>query len=132
VFVNLGRRTQNLITRQLGHIDHLESVTEESGALSDLFLLDHLATRLRRNAESLLVLAGAESPRPWTRPVSVVNVVRAAAAEATDYSRVAFEHLGDAAVIGAAVNDVSHLLAELVDNALAFSPPTSGSSCPAG
>jgi signal transduction histidine kinase len=124
VFVNLGRRTQNLITRQLGHIDHLESVTEEPGALSDLFLLDHLATRLRRNAESLLVLAGAESPRPWTRPVSIVNVVRAAAAEATDYSRVALEHLGDTAVIGAAVNDVSHLLAELVDNALAFSPPT--------
>jgi signal transduction histidine kinase len=124
VFVNLGRRTQNLITRQLGHIDHLEAATDDPDALADLFLLDHLATRLRRNAESLLVLAGAESPRPWTRPVSVVNVVRAAAAEATDYSRVDLEHLGDIAVIGAAVNDVSHLLAELVDNALAFSPPT--------
>jgi signal transduction histidine kinase len=124
VFVNLGRRTQNLITRQLGHIDHLESATDDPDALADLFLLDHLATRMRRNAESLLVLAGAESPRPWTRPVSIVNVVRAAAAEATDYSRVDVDHLGDTAVIGAAVNDVSHLLAELVDNALAFSPPT--------
>jgi signal transduction histidine kinase len=124
VFVNLGRRTQNLITRQLGHIDHLEAATDDPDALADLFLLDHLATRLRRNAESLLVLAGAESPRPWTRPVSIVNVVRAAAAEATDYSRVDLDRLGETAVIGAAVNDVSHLLAELVDNALAFSPPT--------
>jgi K+-sensing histidine kinase KdpD len=70
------------------------------------------------------VLAGADSPRPWARPVSIVNVVRAAAAEATDYSRVDLDHLGETAVIGAAVNDVSHLLAELVDNALAFSPPS--------
>jgi len=124
VFVNLGRRTQNLITRQLDQIDHLEERTDDPDTLSDLFLLDHLATRLRRNAENMLVLAGAESPRPWVRPVSIVNVVRAALAESTDYSRVDLARLEPAAVLGAAVSDISHLLAELVDNALAFSPPT--------
>lgn len=124
VFVNLGRRTQNLITRQLDHIDHLEARTDDPDGLADLFLLDHLATRMRRNAENMLVLAGAESPRPWARPVSIVNVVRAALAESTDYSRVDIERLEPVGVLGAAVSDVSHLLAELVDNALAFSPPT--------
>jgi signal transduction histidine kinase len=124
VFVNLGRRTQNLITRQLDHIDHLETGTDDPDALSDLFLLDHLATRLRRNAENMLVLAGAASPRPWARPVSIVNVVRAALAESTDYARVEIERLEAVSVIGAAVSDLSHLVAELVDNALAFSPPT--------
>ena len=124
MFVNLGRRTQNLITRQLDQIDHLEERTDDPDTLSDLFLLDHLATRLRRNAENMLVLAGAESPRPWARPVSIVNVVRAALAESTDYSRVDLVRLEPAAVLGAAVSDISHLLAELVDNALAFSPPT--------
>ncbi len=124
VFVNLGRRTQNLITRQLDHIDHLEARTDDPDGLADLFLLDHLATRMRRNAENMLVLAGAESPRPWARPVSIVNVVRAALAESTDYSRVDIERLAPVGVLGAAVSDVSHLLAELVDNALAFSPPT--------
>ena len=124
VFVNLGRRTQNLITRQIDQIDHLEERTDDPDTLSDLFLLDHLATRLRRNAENMLVLAGAESPRPWVRPVSIVNVVRAALAESTDYSRVDLVRLEQAAVLGAAVSDISHLLAELVDNALAFSPPT--------
>jgi signal transduction histidine kinase len=124
VFVNLGRRTQNLITRQLEHIDHLEARTDDPDALADLFLLDHLATRMRRNAENLLVLAGAESPRPWARPVSIVNVVRAALAESTDYSRVDIERLEPVAVVGASVSDVSHLLAELLDNALAFSPPS--------
>ncbi len=124
VFVNLGRRTQNLITRQLDQIDHLEERTDDPDTLSDLFLLDHLATRLRRNAENMLVLAGAESPRPWVRPVSIVNVVRAALAESTDYSRVDLVRVEPAAVLGAAVSDISHLLAELVDNALAFSPPT--------
>jgi signal transduction histidine kinase len=124
VFVNLGRRTQNLISRQLDHIDHLEAHTDDPDGLADLFLLDHLATRLRRNAENMLVLAGAESPRPWARPVSIVNVVRAALAESTDYSRVDIERLDPVAVLGAAVSDMSHLVAELVDNALAFSPPT--------
>lgn len=124
VFVNMGRRTQNLVTRQLEHIDQVEARTEDPEGLADLFLLDHLSTRLRRNAENMLVLAGAESPRPWARPVSILNVVRAALAESTDYSRVDVDHLQPVGVVGAAVSDVSHLLAELVDNALAFSPPT--------
>jgi signal transduction histidine kinase len=125
VFLNFGRRTQELVTRQLGHIDDLEARTEDPDTLSDLFLLDHLSTRLRRNAESLVVMAGAESPRPWSRPVSVMNVVRAAVAEAVDYSRVDVEGIAPGAVVGAAANDVSHLVAELVDNALAFSSPDS-------
>jgi hypothetical protein len=125
VFLNFGTRTQDLVTRQLGHIDDLEARTDDPDTLADLFLLDHLATRLRRNAESLVVMAGADSPRPWARPVSVVNVVRAAAAEAADYSRVDVEPMAPAAVLGAAANDVSHLLAELLDNGLAFSPPES-------
>lgn len=123
VFVNMGRRTQNLVTRQLEHIDQVEARTEDPDVLADLFLLDHLSTRLRRNAENMLVLAGAESPRPWARPVSILNVVRAALAESTDYSRVDVDHLQPVGVLGAAVSDISHLLAELVDNALAFSPP---------
>ena len=121
VFLNFGHRTQDLVTRQLGHIDDLEARTENPDTLSDLFLLDHLATRLRRNAESLVVMAGADSPRPWTRPVSVVNVVRAAVAEAVDYSRVDVDAMAQGAIVGVAANEVSHLLAELVDNALAFS-----------
>ncbi|HMG41792.1 MAG TPA: nitrate- and nitrite sensing domain-containing protein [Acidimicrobiales bacterium] len=121
VFLNFGHRTQDLVTRQLGHIDDLEARTEDPDTLSDLFLLDHLSTRLRRNAESLVVMAGADSPRPWSRPVSVVNVVRAAVAEAVDYSRVDVDSIDPGAIVGIAANDVSHLLAELVDNALAFS-----------
>jgi signal transduction histidine kinase len=113
------------VTRQLGHIDELEARTEDPDMLSDLFTLDHLATRLRRNAESLMVMAGAESPRPWARPVSLVNVVRAAVAEAVDYSRVDVEGIAPATVAGPAANEVSHMLAELVDNALAFSPSES-------
>lgn len=121
VFLNFGHRTQDLVTRQLGHIDDLEARTEDPDTLSDLFLLDHLATRLRRNAESLMVMAGADSPRPWARPVSLVNVVRAAVAEAIDYSRVDMEAIAQAAVLGPVANEVSHMLAELIDNALAFS-----------
>jgi signal transduction histidine kinase len=124
VFVNLGRRNQNLITRQLAHIDHVEAKTDDPDALADLFLLDHLATRMRRNAENMLVIAGADSPRPWARPVSIVSVVRAAVAEATDYTRVDIERLAPVSVLGSGVSDISHLLAELVDNALAYSPPT--------
>ena len=122
VFVNRGRRNQNLITRQLAHID--QAKTDDPDALADRFLLDHLATRMRRNAENMLVIAGADSPRPWARPVSIVNVVRAAVAEATDYTRVDIERLVPVSVLGSGVSDISHLLAELVDNALAYSPPT--------
>lgn len=125
VYLNFGRRTQNLVTQQLSHIDDLEARTENPDTLADLFLLDHLTTRLRRNAESLVVVAGADTPRPWSRPVSVVNVVRAALAETSDYSRVELAPMPAALVVGAVANDVSHLLAELIDNALDFSPPES-------
>lgn len=125
VFLNFGRRAQNLVTRQLSQIDDLEARTDEPDVLADLFLLDHLSTRLRRTAESLVLLAGSESPRPWARPVSVVNVIRAAAAETSDYSRVDLAEVGPGAVTGAVANDVSHLLAELIDNALTYSPPES-------
>lgn len=125
MFLNFGHRTQDLVTRQLGQIDDLEARTEDPDTLGDLFLLDHLATRLRRNAESLMVMAGADSPREWERPVSLVNVVRAAIAEALDYSRVDVESIATASVMGHAANEVSHMLAELIDNALAFSPSDS-------
>jgi K+-sensing histidine kinase KdpD len=125
VFLNFGRRTQKLVSRQLGHIDDLEARTDDPDTLEDLFLLDHLATRLRRNAEGLVVMAGADSPRRWSRPVTIINVVRAAAAEAADYSRVDVEPMAPGAVIGTTANDISHLLAELIDNGLACSPPHS-------
>jgi nitrate/nitrite sensing protein len=122
VYLTFGRRTQDLISEQLRHIDELESRTEDPDTLADLFLLDHLATRLRRNAESQVVVAGADSPRPWARPVSVTNVVRAAAAEASDYSRVEVQPMPPASIAGSAANDVSHLLAELIDESLAVLP----------
>ncbi|MGH9210393.1 MAG: nitrate- and nitrite sensing domain-containing protein [Acidimicrobiales bacterium] len=122
VFLNFGRRTQALVSQQLSHIDSLESRADNPDTLADLFILDHLATRLRRNAESLVVLAGAASPRPWARPVSVTNLVRAAAAEAADYSRVDVVPMAPAMVAGACANDVSHLIAELIDTALETGP----------
>lgn len=122
VYLRFGRRTQDLIGEQLRHIDELESRTEDPDTLADLFLLDHLATRLRRNAESQVVVAGADTPRPWSRPVSVTNVVRAAAAEAVDYSRVEVQPMPPASIVGSAANDVSHLLAELIDESLGVLP----------
>ncbi|WP_412543119.1 nitrate- and nitrite sensing domain-containing protein [Longispora sp. K20-0274] len=120
---NLGRRHQNLLRRQLGFISRLEQDEADPGALANLFELDHLATRMRRNAESLLVLVGETSPRRWAAPVPVADVVRAAVAEVEEYRRVVLRRLDDASVAGAAVSDLAHLLAELVENALSFSPP---------
>jgi signal transduction histidine kinase len=120
-FVNLGRRNQNLLSRQLDFITHLERDEADPGTLASLFELDHLATRMRRNAESLLVLAGVEPPRTWAAPIPVVDVVRAALGEVEGYERVVVEHLEAALVAGAAASDLAHLLAELVENALAFS-----------
>ena len=90
--------------------------------LANLFRLDHLATRMRRNAESLLVLAGVDPPRQWTTPVRVTDVVRAALGEVEDYQRVAVRAMGPATVVGSAASDLAHLLAELMENALVFSP----------
>jgi signal transduction histidine kinase len=123
LLVNLARRNQSLLYRQLGLINQLEDKERDPDALADLFRLDHLATRIRRNAESLLVLSGEEPPRTWGRPVTLVDVVRAAIAETEDLDRVVFAVDERLAVLGNAVADLTHLLAELVENAVHFSPP---------
>ncbi len=122
-YINLGRRNQNLLSRQLDFITDLERNESDPDTLEGLFRLDHLATRMRRNAESLLVLAGIEPPRQWSAPVKVSDVVRAALGEVEDYQRVVVRHLEPAAVTGAVAADVAHVLAELLENALSFSPP---------
>ncbi|WP_162795586.1 nitrate- and nitrite sensing domain-containing protein, partial [Nonomuraea lactucae] len=120
---NLGRRNQNLVRRQLGFISALEREETDPGALANLFELDHLATRMRRNAESLLVLVGEQSPRRSVAPVPVGDVLRSALSEVEDYRRVVLRKVDDAMVRGAVVAEVAHLLAELIENALVFSPP---------
>src|SRR5262245_34583745 len=125
-FVNLGRRNQNLLSRQLDFITELESRESEPDSLSNLFRLDHLATRMRRNAESLLVLAGVDPPRRWTAPLRLGDVVRAAVGEVEDFQRVSLHIDPNATIAGAAAADLAHLLAELIENALVFSPPDSG------
>jgi HAMP domain-containing protein len=122
MFLNLARRSQSLIDRQIELIDDLE---EEADAqtLGNLFQLDHLATRMRRNAENLIVLSGAEPPRRWAEPIPLPEVVRGAVAEVEDYQRVALLPMEDLGVPGHAVADLIHLLAELIENATSFSPP---------
>jgi signal transduction histidine kinase len=122
-FVNLGRRNQNLLGRQLDFITELESNETNADTLANLFRLDHLATRMRRNAESLLVLAGIEPPRQWAAPVRLTDVIRAALGEVENYRRVAVRGVEPATIIGSAAADLAHLVAELVENALVFSPP---------
>ena len=122
-FVNLGRRNQNLLGRQLDFITELETNETNPDTLSNLFRLDHLATRMRRNAESLLVLAGVEPPRKWAAPVRLTDVIRAALGEVEDYQRVTARGVEPATIVGAAAADLAHLLAELIENALVFSPP---------
>jgi signal transduction histidine kinase len=123
LFVNLARRNQSLLDRQLGLIAELEQRESSPEALSELFTLDHLATRIRRNAESLLVLSGESPPRRWGRPVPLGELVRAAAAEVEDYTRVDVLVNDYLEVSGRAVADLAHLLAELIENATVFSPP---------
>ncbi|WP_344953190.1 sensor histidine kinase [Actinomadura miaoliensis] len=125
VFVNLARRNQALLHRQLSLLDVMEHRTEDPGELADLFRLDHLATRMRRHAEGLVILAGRPSGRGWRRPVPLVDVVRGAVAEVEDYPRVRVQPLPRLALAGSAVADVVHLLAEIVENATTFSPPQS-------
>ncbi|POM25883.1 sensor protein BasS/PmrB [Actinomadura rubteroloni] len=120
---NLGHRNQNLVRRQLGFITTLERDETDPGALANLFELDHLATRMRRNAESLLVLAGRHAPRRWSGPIPVGDVLRSAFAEVEEYRRVTLRRMDDARLAGTAAAEVAHLLAELVENALTFSPP---------
>ncbi|MEV7196518.1 nitrate- and nitrite sensing domain-containing protein [Streptomyces sp. NPDC093510] len=123
VFVNLARRTQVLVHRQLSLLDSMERRSDDPNELSDLFRLDHLTTRMRRHAESLIILSGAAPGRAWRMPVSLTNVVRAAVSEVEDYARVEVRQLPAASVLGTAVADLTHLLAELVENATQFSPP---------
>ncbi|MFF3152336.1 nitrate- and nitrite sensing domain-containing protein [Streptomyces sp. NPDC057910] len=123
VFVHLARRSQVLVHRQLGLLDRMERRAEDPGELGDLFRLDHLTTRMRRHAESLIILSGAAPGRAWSVPVPLTNVVRAAVSEIEDYARVEVRRLPEAAVTGGAVADLTHLLAELIENAAQFSPP---------
>ncbi|MFB7477272.1 nitrate- and nitrite sensing domain-containing protein [Kitasatospora sp. NPDC056184] len=123
IFTNLSRRSQSLIQRQLALITDLENNEADPDQLENLFKLDHLATRMRRNGENLLVLAGEEAGRRWNTPVPLVDVLRAAASEVEQYERVELSGIPEAEVVGAAVTDLVHLLAELLENATTFSSP---------
>ncbi|RKN50511.1 nitrate- and nitrite sensing domain-containing protein [Micromonospora endolithica] len=123
MFVNLARRSQVLVERQLELLDDLEREENDPDQLENLFKLDHLAARMRRNDESLLVLAGTESTRRWNRPVGLGAVLLAASAEIEQYQRVRHGSVADLHVVGHAVGELVHLLAELLENATAFSRP---------
>jgi hypothetical protein len=121
MFVNLSRRSQSLVERQIRLIDDLEQGEQDAERLSNLFQMDHLATRMRRNSENLLVLAGYDSSRRWSQPVALIDVLRAAVSEIEQYERVTMIAQPGVAVRGPAVNDVVHLIAELAENATSFS-----------
>ncbi|MFI5803860.1 nitrate- and nitrite sensing domain-containing protein [Streptomyces sp. NPDC051561] len=123
VFVNLARRNQVLLHRQLTLLDTMERRTEDTDELADLFRLDHLTTRMRRHAEGLVILSGAAPSRQWRKPVQLMDVVRAAVAEVEDYERIEVRRLPRIGVGGPAVADLTHLIAELLENATVFSPP---------
>jgi signal transduction histidine kinase len=125
IFVNLARRNQSLLDRQIDFIDQLESREENPDQLENLFRLDHLATRMRRNAESLLVLAGAEPTRRRGRPVEIVDVLRVAMGEIEDFSRIELMSVDPSTVAGSVAVDLAHLMSELMENATQFSPPDS-------
>ncbi|MFC4584994.1 sensor histidine kinase [Sphaerisporangium corydalis] len=123
ILLSLARRTQSLVHRQLTILDAMERRETEPAELSELFRVDHLATRMRRNAENLIVLSGASPGRAWRRSVPMVDVVRGALAEIEDYTQVTLMPMGEAELAGRAIGDVIHLLAELIENAVSFSPP---------
>ncbi|MCM3887478.1 nitrate- and nitrite sensing domain-containing protein, partial [Frankia sp. R82] len=122
-FLNLARRSQALIHRQLKIIDAMERKETDPDELEELFRLDHLATRMRRHAEDLIVLSGSKPARGWRRPVAIKDVVRGAVAEVEDYTRVRVMPIDGGAISGHAVGDIIHMLAELIENATSFSPP---------
>ena len=121
MFVSLSRRSGSLLERLLRLIDSLELGEQDSERLADLFRMDHLATRMRRNSENLLVLAGQEPPRRWVEPVSLADVARASVSEIEQYDRVVLDLQPGLGVTGNAVADVVHLLAEIIENATTFS-----------
>ncbi|MEV8208972.1 ATP-binding protein [Streptomyces sp. NPDC079189] len=123
VFVNLARRLQSLVHREIQLLDELENEVEDPDLLKGLFHVDHLATRIRRHAENLAVLGGAVSRRQWSNPVTMTEVLRSAIAEVEHYPRVKLVPPIDGTLRGHAVADVIHLLAELVENATVFSAP---------
>jgi signal transduction histidine kinase len=123
MFVNLARRSQVLVERQLELLDELEREEGDPDQLDNLFKIDHLAARMRRNDESLLILAGTESSRRWSQPTALTTVMLAAVAEIEHYQRVRHDVADQIYVVGHAIADLVHLLAELLENATAFSPP---------
>ncbi|MEV0649099.1 nitrate- and nitrite sensing domain-containing protein [Phytomonospora sp. NPDC050363] len=125
LFIALARRGQSLVQRQLRLLDEFEEAETDPDVLARLFALDHLAARMRRNEENLLVLAGGDPGRRYTTPEPVASVVRAAAGEIEDYTRVEIDGAGDVPITAHSVGDLVHLLAELLENAAVFSPPTS-------
>jgi len=124
VFRNLARRNQALLHRQLELLDGMERRADEPEQLEDLFRIDHLTTRMRRHAEGLIILSGESPGRTWSQPVPFIDVLRAAMAEVEDYTRIEVEVRTDSALAGHAVADIVHMLAELIENATSFSPPT--------
>jgi hypothetical protein len=137
VFLNIARRSQALLHRQLALLDSMERRSTDPDELENLFRVDHLATRMRRHAEDLVILAGAAPGRGWRNPVGVIDVIRGAVSEVEDYSRVSITKMESADVAGRAVGDLIHLLAELIENATSYSPPetkvqVTGASVPNG
>jgi signal transduction histidine kinase len=137
MFLNLARRSQSLIERQLEVIDELEISGSEAEVRARLGELDHLATRMRRNAENLIILSGSEPARRWRRPIGLVDVVRAAVEEVKEHTRVELLPIDQVQLAGHAAADVMHLLAELIENAVTFSAPgtkalVAGQPLPAG
>ncbi|MDT5338368.1 MAG: hypothetical protein QOD90_3873 [Mycobacterium sp.] len=125
MFETLSRRSRSLVDQQLGLIDSLERNEEDPERLDSLFKLDHLAARMRRNGANLLVLAGSRVPRAQADPVPVATLINAAASEVEDYTRVVTATVPESEIVGIVGGDLVHLLAELLDNALRYSPPTS-------
>ncbi|MGW4247371.1 sensor histidine kinase [Nocardia sp. NPDC004722] len=125
MFLNIAHRSQVIVHRQLEILDAAESQQEDPALLDIYFRLDHLATRERRNAENLIILAGGQPGRQWRNPVQLLEIVRSSVGETLDYTRVKIARLPEVAIAGSAVADLVHLLAELVDNAAHFSPPQS-------
>lgn len=125
VFLNIAHRSQIVVHRQLEILDKAEERQEDPALLDILFRLDHLAARERRNAENLIILGNGQPGRQWRNPVPLIDLVRSAVGETLDYARVRVSRLPETHVLGAVVADLIHLLAELVDNATAFSPPQS-------
>ncbi|MCT9934848.1 nitrate- and nitrite sensing domain-containing protein [Planotetraspora sp. A-T 1434] len=123
VFLNLARRKQSLLHRQLVLLDAMQRRSTDPEGLEDLFRLDHLTTRMRRHAEGLIILSGATPGRSWRKPVPIIDVVRAAISEVEDYTRISMLPMPNASLAGASVADIVHLIAELVENATIFSPP---------